>query len=335
MYCMKCGAQVPDDAEFCMKCGAPMKGQEQATQTSSTTSTRVIAAQGATSLKCPNCGAPITPKFGEMVITCEYCGSGITLGTEGWTGISKQSMLPLKIATEDDVLARTHKMLDHGLLHRHLQETSTVEEASLSIVPYWMISVSARTSIVAIDAAAEVGTVATTAALFGAMAAGMGNQRGGGFGGGLFEGAVLGSVMGGGMGGGGGVKKTYELDENYNYPVVALKALTEYQPRDFQFALDERTLFDVNKIPKGLKILNGDVSEEAAKYQAKTLVDQLQSQKAHSQHHMIQQIHTDEDVADGELLYVPVWFVRFDHKGKKIILVVDGNSGNPINSIGL
>jgi hypothetical protein len=50
---------------------------------------------------------------------------------------------------------------------------------------------------------------------------------------------------------------------------------------------------------------------------------------------MIQQIHTDEDVADGELMYVPVWFVRFDHKGKKIVLVVDASSGTLINSMGL
>ncbi|MDG6906782.1 MAG: zinc ribbon domain-containing protein [Nitrososphaerota archaeon] len=334
MYCMKCGAQVPDDAQFCMKCGSQLKGQSQSSPATSTRSSRIIASHEASSLKCPSCGAPITPKFGEMVITCEYCGSGITLGTEGWTSISKQSMLPLKIQTKDEALAQTRSMMDRGLLHRHLQEKSTLEEATLSVVPYWMISVSARTSIVAIDTAAEVGTVATTAALFGVLGAGMGNQRGGGFGGGLFEGAVLGSVMGGGMGGG-GTRRTYEMDENYNYPVVALKALTEYQPRDFQFALDQRTLFDVNKIPKGPKILNGDVSEEAAKYEAKTLVDQLQSQKAHAKHHMIQQIHTDEDVADGELMYVPVWFIRFDHKGKKIVLVMDGNSGNAINSIGL
>jgi len=30
-----------------------------------------------------NCGAPISPKFGEMVITCEYCGSGSPWATVG------------------------------------------------------------------------------------------------------------------------------------------------------------------------------------------------------------------------------------------------------------
>ncbi len=36
-----------------------------------------------------------------------------------------------------------------------------------------------------------------------------------------------------------------------------------------------------------------------------------------------------------ELLHVPVWFVRYDHKGNKIVLVVDENSGNVINGMGL
>jgi len=64
-------------------------------------------------------------------------------------------------------------------------------------------------------------------------------------------------------------------------------------------------------------------------------VDELQSQKAHAKYHMIQQIQSQVDVSDTELLHVPIWFVRYDHKGNKIVLVVDGNSGNTINSIGL
>ena len=350
MYCEKCGTQLPDDAVFCIKCGnrvvvAAAGSQGAQTNASSSQSSgnssqgQIFAPTGSTSLKCPSCGAPISPKFGEMIITCEYCGSSITLASQGWKSIEKQTMLPLLLQTQDQVTARVKSMMDRGLLHRHLQESSTLVEMSLSIVPYWVIAVSARTSIVASDVAMEAGSIATTAALFGVLAGGMGGggggRRGGGFGGGgLLEGAMLGSMIGGGMGGG-GVKKTYELDENYNYPVVALKALTMYQPHDYQFALQDRQLFDISKIPKGIKILNGDVSEEAAKYQAKTLVNQLQSQKAHAKYHMIQEIHSEEDVTDAELLHVPVWFARYDHKGNKIILVIDGNSGNAINSFGL
>jgi len=335
MYCLKCGAQLPDDAVFCSRCGASQSSQAKMTQQSGgyANPVQVLAPSTATSLKCPSCGAPIAPKFGEMIITCEYCGSSVTLGSSGWANIQKQTMLPLRIQTTDDISARVRSMMDTGLLHRHLQESSNLEEMNLSVVPYWLVAASARTSLIATDMVAEGATVATTAALFGVMA-GMGGGRRGGFGGPLLTGAVLGSMMGGGMGGG-GQRKAMQMDDNYNFPIVALKALTSYQPHDYQFSLQDRTLFDISQYPKGIKVLNGDISEDSAKYQAKTLVDELQSQKAHAKYHMIQQIQSQVDVSDTELLHVPIWFVRYDHKGNKIVLVIDGNSGSAINSIGL
>jgi len=263
------------------------------------------------------------------------------LGSGGWSSIQKQTMLPITVADKETALNKIHDLLDKGFLHRHLQESSVLEEMNLTIVPYWVIPVSARTSIIATDVAAEAGSLATTAALIGVMGATMGGGRrgfagprgfGGGFGGPLLTGAMVGTAMAGGRG---NPTKTYQLDNNYNFPVVALKALTEYQPHDYQFRLESRAVFDVSKVPKGIKILNGDVGEAAAKYQAKTLVDQLQSDRAHSEHHMIQRMTTESDVADGELLYAPIWFARYDHKGNKMILILDGNSGEPINIMGI
>jgi hypothetical protein len=291
-----------------------------------------------------------------MVITCEYCGTSITLGNQGWKDIEKHTMLPLNF-TKDKVASTIHDMMDKGIFKHHVQEQSTLEEMNASYIPYWIIPVSARTTIVAVDETQQIGQVATTAALIGVLGGfggGFGGGRGG-FGGGgggrrrsfdmtslLGQPFALGRLVGArtmmygmGMGMGGGGRKTFQLDQSYNFPVVAMNDLTEYQPHDYTFALNQRVLFDVSKIDKNIKVLNGDISEDVAKAQAKTLVDQLQSQKAHDQHHMIQQIHTDMDVSDGELLHVPVWFTRYDHKGQKMVFVIDGNSGAPINSIGL
>jgi ribosomal protein L37AE/L43A len=316
-----------------MKCGTRMgvsQGQQAAQPQSQP---QVIAPTGATQLKCPSCGAPIAPKFGEMIITCEYCGSSVSLGSQGWKSVNKHTMLPMKLGSQDQALKIMHDMMDRGLLHRHLQESSALEEMNLALVPYWLVPVSARTSLVAVDMAAEAGQIATTAALAGILGGAMSNSRRGG-GGGMMTGVLLGTMMGGGMGGGQGNKRAYQMDNDYDFPVIALKALTQYQPKDYQFQLDDRTLFDETKV-KGIKVLNGDVGEDIARNQAKTMVDQLQSEKAHEAHHMIQELSTQSDVGEAELLHAPVWFARYDHKGNKIVLVLDGNSGGVINSIGL
>ena len=327
MFCPKCGTQLPDDAGFCFKCGARVSHASAGTPPPNE---QVIAPSGATSLKCPSCGAPTSPKFGEMIITCEYCGSSVTLGSAGWRSINKHTMLPVKISQRDQALGIMHDLMDRGLLHRHLQESSILEEVNLALVPYWLVPVSARTSLVAVDVASEVGQIATTAALAGILGAAMsGGRRGGG---GMMTGVLLGTMMGGRTGQAN--TKAYELDNDYNFPIVALKALAEYQPKEYLFALAERTLFDGTKV-KGLKVLNGDVGEEVAKSQAKTLVDQLQSDKAHAAHHMIQQLNTLSEVGEAELLHAPVWFARYDHKGNKIVLVIDANSGGVVNSIGM
>jgi len=90
-----------------------------------------------------------------MIITCEYCGASITLGSLGWSNIKKQTMLALKVRTADDATQLVRSMMDRGLLHRHLQESSTLEEMNLSIVPYWLVGVSAKASIIATDMVME------------------------------------------------------------------------------------------------------------------------------------------------------------------------------------
>src|SRR2546428_10565625 len=215
MYCARCGTQLPDDAVFCVKCGTQTGQSSQSMSTlarvESTNAGQVVGSANATSLKCPTCGASIAPKFGEMIITCEYCGASITLGSLGWSNIKKQTMLALKVRTADDSTQLVRSMMDRGLLHRHLQESSTLEEMNLTIVPYWLVGVSARTSITATDMVMEGAQVATTAALLGVMAGGVGggNRRGGvgGGGGPLFWGGAFWSRGDGEGGGGGGREK--------------------------------------------------------------------------------------------------------------------------------
>ena len=55
-------------------------------------------------------------------------------------------MLTLKVATVDQVNAIIKPLVNNGILHRHRLEDSKQEEMSLTYVPYWIVSVSARTA---------------------------------------------------------------------------------------------------------------------------------------------------------------------------------------------
>ncbi|MEM0014128.1 MAG: hypothetical protein QXX81_05690 [Zestosphaera sp.] len=106
---------------------------------------------------------------------------------------------------------------------------------NLSFTPYWIVSVSARTSVIASGIAVQAGEIAATAALFGVMGSAMsGRRRGIGITGPLLAGVMLGTMMGPGQA---GAKRAYHKDNNYNIAIVAVKAFNEYQPRSYQYQL--------------------------------------------------------------------------------------------------
>ena len=98
-------------------------------------------------------------------------------------------MLSLTVGTIDKVNSIITPLIDKGLLHRHLHEDSKQEELSLTYVPYWIVSVSTRTNIIAADETAQIAQATTTAALMGVIFGGMSGGFGrGGFGRRFFEG---------------------------------------------------------------------------------------------------------------------------------------------------
>ena len=92
-------------------------------------------------------------------------------------------MLTLKVATVEQANAIITPMIDNGFLHRNLSEDSKQEEISLTYLPYWIVSVSARTSISVANQNAQLAQTAATAAVMGIILGGMGGGFGGGGGG--------------------------------------------------------------------------------------------------------------------------------------------------------
>ncbi len=328
MFCTKCGTQLPDDARFCSKCGAVQGGAAggggggAAPAAPKPSASPTIAPSGAQELKCPACGAPIHPTFGEMVITCEYCGGSVTLGGQGWKEINKHTMLPLKVSDRDAALKVVRGYLDQGFLHRKFFEESKLLESRLSYVPFWVLPASASTTYqyqaVATSVGATVGTMAAGALIGNALT---GGRRGG---------VAVVPIMGGSVV---NPNRSETISGQYEYPIVAVKSMSAYQPKDYQFGLGDRTLFDKKSIPDGTPILNGDLGEDAAQHAAKAYVQQLQSEAAHKKHSMVSNLKCDVEVTEGELLHVPVWYFQFDHKGEKATILIDAHAGRVIQTV--
>jgi len=324
-FCMKCGAQLPDGAAFCMKCGTPLGGAgappPPPPPSASTSATQPFAAAGVQELKCPTCGAPIKPTFGEMVITCDYCGGSVTLGGQGWKEISKHTMLTLAVTDRAAAMKSVQGYLDQGFLHRHFLEESKLVEERLSYIPFWVMPTSASTTY-QYQAVAE--TVGVTA---GTMAAG----------------ALLGRALGGNQGNftvvpimaGPVVNPTRSetISGQFDFPVVAVKAMSAYQPKDYQFSLTDRTFFDKKAIPSQTQILNGDLGEDAARSAAEAFVKQLQSEAAHKKHRVVSALDTKVQVSEGELLHTPIWYFRFQHKNDTVTVLIDGHAGRVIRTM--
>lgn len=325
MNCPSCHAALPEGARFCYACGQPIGTGTSAPSPAPKASAPAppIASAGVQMLKCPACGAPITPVFGEMVITCTYCGGSVTLGGAGWKEISKHSMLAPRITDRAQALKVVHDALDTGLFHRHDFEESSITEEKLSFVPFWIIPTSATTTYQYQDIAVGIGSTVGSIAAAELLGSALGGGRGGG-------GMMMMPIM---MGPAVNPTRSDTLTGSYEYPVVAVKGLAAYQPREYEFALSERGFFDRKSLPDGALVLNGDLGEDAAQHSARSYVLQLQSDAVHKRHHMVSKIQSTADIADGELLHVPIWYFQLTRKGQKSMILIDAHAGRVIRTV--
>jgi hypothetical protein len=221
-----------------------------------------------------------------------------------------------------DALAVVRAHLDQGLFHHHAFEESKVVDQRLTFVPFWVLPVSASTNFqyqdVAVSVGSTVGTMVAAEMIGGALG---GGRRGGFVPIPIMTGPVVGS------------NRADTISGQFEFPVVAVKGMTSFQPKDYQFGLTERTFFDKKRVPEGTPVLNGDLGEDAAQHAARAYVTQLQSDQAHKKHHMVSKLKTDIDVSEGELLHVPIWYIQLEHKGQKNAILIDAHGGRVMQTV--
>jgi hypothetical protein len=326
MYCMTCRAQLPDNAKFCYACGTPVAGAGSAPAApppppAPASAAKIVGAAGTESMNCPSCGAPVHPMLGEMVVTCDYCGASVSLGGAGWKEISKHSLLVPKVTSAEEALKVVHDYLDTGFLHRSAFEESKIVEQKLTFVPFWIVPTAATTNYQYTDVAVGVGSTVGSIAAAEVLGAALGGGR---------RGVFVAPIM---MGSPVNATRQDSIAGQYDFPVVAVKGMTAYQPHNYQFALTERQLFDKKLIPSGAPVLNGDLGEDAAQHAARAFVMQLQTEEARKRHRMVSHLTADVQVSEAELLHVPIWYFRLTRKDQSTMVLIDSHSARVMQTV--
>ena len=323
MFCPRCGTTLPDNARFCYSCGAQLGGLSGPPPPPGAPTAFAgggvmpppppsVAPTAPKDLKCPSCGAPLEPGMGDAVLTCQYCGATVSIAGTGWKPVAQHSMLMPQLLAQDAALQVVKASMDAGFFHGHRFEDSQLVEAKFVFAPYWIVPSAATTRFTYQDAfmpaSAPVGTMAAASLIGNMLSRGQGN-------------AFVPTMTGANA-----PTRQDQVAGNFQFPVVAVKGYTQYQPKSYQFNLQARQPFKKANIPGGATVLNGDVGEAEAQQAARAYVAEMQAESVKKSHFNVSGVQSQVDVGEPELLHAPVWYFSLNHKGKPAVLLVDANA---------
>jgi len=98
----------------------------------------------AENVKCQSCGAPLAIKAGEVVITCEYCGTAFNMAT-GKDFFLKHAIIPNKHDEESIKGIVKRWMSDDTLKPAGMDKRSKVTELALVFLPFYVVHTNVTT----------------------------------------------------------------------------------------------------------------------------------------------------------------------------------------------
>jgi hypothetical protein len=232
-------------------------------------------------IKCPHCGAPIAFEPGEILATCKYCGFTVVIET-GRTFNFEHSLLLNKYDPTQIEEPIKNWMREGFLKPQDLTRKSKIIEKNLIYLPFWVISVEAKSSYK-----------------------------------GIFE-RITPAVV-----------KEGTIEKEYDWLVVARKA-TEFPTREYEVPLEGKIPFDFRKIEAFAKVLNSEIDKTEAEEQAKQEIEENHRYLAQKDVDKMIEIKSEIKIEETVYLHAPIWFIKYEYKGKTYQLIMDGATGTTV-----
>jgi ribosomal protein S27E len=125
------------------------------------------------------------------------------------------------------------------------------------------------------------------------------------------------------------VTKEGKLEKEYDWLVLARKA-TDFPTREYEVPLEGKVPFDFRKVEAFAKVLNSEIDKDEAVDVAKQQIDENHRFLIREDVDKIIDMKTEVEVAQVVYLHAPIWFVKYEYRGRGFQLLLDGATGMEI-----
>jgi len=125
------------------------------------------------------------------------------------------------------------------------------------------------------------------------------------------------------------VVKEGKIEKKYDWLVLARKA-TEFPTREYDVPLEGKIPYDFRKIEGFAKILNSEVDKDEAVELAKQQIEEHHRYLVQQDVDRIIEMRSEVKLDQTVYLHAPIWFIKYEYKGKTYQLLTDGATGTVI-----
>jgi hypothetical protein len=125
------------------------------------------------------------------------------------------------------------------------------------------------------------------------------------------------------------IVKEGKVEKEYNWLVLARKA-TEFPTKEYDVPLEGKIPFDFRKIEAFAKVLNSEIDKDEAVELAKQQIEDHHRYLIKEDVDKVVEMKTELNVKQVVYLHAPIWFVKYEYKGKDYQLLMDGATGTSI-----
>ncbi|MBO0887755.1 zinc ribbon domain-containing protein [Candidatus Bathyarchaeota archaeon] len=119
------------------------------------------------------------------------------------------------------------------------------------------------------------------------------------------------------------------IQNDYDWLVLGRKA-AEFPTREYKVPSEGKIPFDFTKIEPQAIFLNSELDSSEAILHAKDEVQENQRFLLKQEVDQVTKFDTTFNVEKPTYLHAPLWFARYDYKGRSYDAIIDGSSGNMI-----